>query len=219
MNRTEMIIRKRAIYTGLQPFLRDSELMEALILWESRYINEPKFSVRYFIGDLSKRLNRTADTKKLLLHLVATINKPAQELLPDPTDALEAYKRRRKVTPQHYYAAPEIEAFKALINKWLSLEKTAAAIDVSRFVMLNLDRLNIDPDLKVQTARWLADARKDINVSNVQLKDLRLIINLFYIGFCEYLGPNQADALLADAVTRLKSNGGAVFSDIFAKLL
>lgn len=219
MNASELITRKRAVYTGLQPFLRDSELMEALILWESRYINEPKFSVRYFIGDLSKRINRPGDAKKLFINLVATMNKPAEQLLPDPTTALEAYKRRRSVAATPEYAIPEIEAFKVLIQKWLSLEKSAAAADINRFVMLNLDRLKINPDLKIQTARWLADERKDIIVTNIQLKDLRKIINLFYIAFCEYVGPVKADTLLADAVSRLKSNGGAVFSEIFSRLL
>lgn len=219
MNASELITRKRAIYTGLQPFLRDSELMEALILWESHYINEPKFSVRYFVGDLSRRINRPADAKKLFIHLVATMNKPTEQLLRDPTTALEAYKKRRNAAVVSQYATPEIEAFKVLVQKWLSLEKSSTSANINRFVILNLGRLKIDPNLKVQTARWLADEHKDIKVSHIQFRDLRKIIHLFYMAFCEHVGRVKADTLLADAVTRLNSNGGAAFSDIFARLL
>lgn len=219
MNTSEMILRKRAIYTGLQPFLRDTELMEALILWESRYADQPKFSLRYFVADLQQNVDRPLEHKHLLIHLVAAMAKPPQALLPDPSSALAAYKTRRRTSATANYTLAEVEAFRVLIDKWLSLVQTAAAADIGRFVLRNLDSLNISADLKVQTARWLEDETQPIPLPRVQIQDLRKIINLFYIGFCEYLGPTQADTLLADAVTRLKSNGGAAFAQVFAKLL
>jgi hypothetical protein len=228
MNSSTISAKRRAVYTGLQPFLRDNELMEAMILWENRYADEPKFSLRYFASDLSKHIQRPHDANRLYINLVSTQSKPVNELLPDPLEEINAYRKRRDIntllgepaaSAASHYAVPEIEAFKVLVNKWLGLETSAAAIDINRFVMLNLDRLDIDPSLKVQISRWLADDRKDIKVNNLQIKDLRKIINLFYIGFCEYIGPPRADALLAEAITRLKSNGGATYREIFAKLL
>jgi hypothetical protein len=219
MNSTEMTLRKRALYTGLQPFLRDTELMEALILWESRYTDQPKFGLRYFVADLVKSLERPVEHKHLLVHLVATMNKPADELLPDPTAALSAYKTRRRTSAYATYTLAEVEAFSILVDKWLSLTQSAAAIDIGHFVQRNLGRLNINTDLKVQVEHWLEDEKQRIKVPRVDIQDLRKIINLFYIGFCEYLGPTRADTLLAEAVTRLKSNGGAAFSELFNKLL
>ncbi len=219
MNSTEMILRKRALYTGLQPFLRDTELMEALILWESRYAGQPKFGLRYFVADLVKSLDRPVEHKHLLVHLVATMNKSAEELLPDPTPALSAYKTRRRTSAYATYTLAEVEAFSILVDKWLSLAQSAAAIDIGNFVQRNLGRLNINTDLKLQVERWLEDEQQRIKVPRVDIQDLRKIINLFYIGFCEYMGPTRADTLLAEAVTRLKSNGGAAFSEVFNKLL
>lgn len=219
MNSIEMILRKRALYTGLQPFLRDTELMEALILWESRYAGQPKFGLRYFVADLVKSLDRPVEHKHLLVHLVATMNKSAEELLPDPTPALSAYKTRRRTSAYATYTLAEVEAFSILVDKWLSLAQSAAAIDIGNFVQRNLGRLNINTDLKLQVERWLEDEQQRIKVPRVDIQDLRKIINLFYIGFCEYMGPTRADTLLAEAVTRLKSNGGAAFSEVFNKLL
>lgn len=219
MNSTEMTLRKRALYTGLQPFLRDTELMEALILWESRYAGQPKFGLRYFVADLVKSLDRPVEHKHLLVHLVATMNKSAEELLPDPTPALSAYKTRRRTSAYATYTLAEVEAFSILVDKWLSLAQSAAAIDIGHFVQRNLGRLNINTDLKLQVERWLEDEQQRIKVPRVDIQDLRKIINLFYIGFCEYMGPTRADTLLAEAVARLKSNGGAAFSEVFNKLL
>jgi hypothetical protein len=219
MNTSEMILRKRALYTGLQPFLRDTELMEALILWESRYSNQPKYSLRYFVADLATTLERPLEQKHLLVHLVATLTKPAAELLPDPSPALSAYKMRRRTSATATYALAEVEAFCILVDKWLSLVQSSAAIDIGRFVLHNLDRLKISTDLKVQTTQWLEDENHLIRLPTIQIEDLRKIINLFYIGFCEYQGPTQADILLAEAVNRLKSNGGAAFAAVFNKLL
>lgn len=219
MTTSEMILRKRALYTGLQPFLRDTELMEALILWESRYAGQPKFSLRYFVADLAQGLERPLEQKHLLVHLVATMAKPASELLPDPSPALSAYKTRQRTSATANYALAEVEAFCILVDKWLSLVQTSAAMDIGHFVRHNLERLKISADLKVQTARWLEDENQPIRLPSVEIQELRKIINLFYVGFCEYLGPTQADILLAEAVSRLKSNGGAAFAAVFNKLL
>jgi hypothetical protein len=150
---------------------------------------------------------------------VATMAKPAEELLPDPSPALSAYKNRVGISTTAHYALAELEAFCILVNKWLSLVQTGAAIDIAHFVLHNLERLKINSDLKMQTKRWLEDENQSIRLPTVQIQELRKIINLFYIGFCEYLGPTQADILLAEAVSRLKSNGGAAFAAVFNKLL
>lgn len=219
MDSAELTLRKRALYTGLQPYLRDSELMEALILWESRYADQPKFGLRYYVADLLKSLDWKLEHKHLLVHLVATMNKPPEQLLPDPSAALSAYKTRRRTSAYATYTLAEVEAFSILVDKWLSLVQSAAAMDIGNFVRRNLGRLNINTDLKLQVEQWLEDENQRIKVPRVDLQDLRKIINLFYIGFCEYLGPTRTDVLLAEAVSRLKSNGGAAFSEVFNKLL
>lgn len=219
MDSAELTLRKRALYTGLQPYLRDSELMEALILWESRYADQPKFGLRYYVADLLKSLDRQLEHKHLLVHLVATMNKPPEQLLPDPSAALSAYKTRRRTSAYATYTLAEVEAFSILVDKWLSLVQSSAAMDIGNFVRRNLGRLNINTDLKLQVEQWLEDENQRIKVPRVDLQDLRKIINLFYIGFCEYLGPTRTDVLLAEAVSRLKSNGGAAFSEVFNKLL
>ncbi len=219
MNSSEHILRKRALYTGLQPFLKDSELMEALILWETSYSDQPKYSLRYFISDLSKSVKKESEAKKMLIHLVSTMSRPEKELLPDPTSALNAYKIRRAKGQPRLPQAPELQAFKLLIDKWLWLLNSPAAIDIGYFVMQNIDRITIDEELRRQVKQWLKEPKYQFSLSQVNTGELRKLINLFYVAFCEYVGPVQTDELLNESVKRLKSNGGAAFSTLFAKLL
>lgn len=220
MSTAEQSLRRRALYTGLRPHLRDSEIMEAMLLWEANYANHSKFSVRYFVGELSKHLNREKDEKALLLSLVSTLALPDRDLLPDPADVLREYRKSR--TPRSYRfprSTPEIEATKLLLTKWLSLTDPSSATHIESMMVSGINQLRVDPQFATEFKRWIHNRKQNINGSLVSLGDLRQAINLTYTAFCEVIGPVDTDRLLSEAVTRLRSNGGAQYAEIFNKLL
>lgn len=219
MNLRDLSFKKRALYTGLRPFLKENELMEALIIWEDRYVHQPKFSLRYYTADLAKRLKRERDEKVMLLNLVVSMNKPESELLPDPSPALRIYKKNRVQNREMETQLREIQAVSLLIDKWLELVQSPATIDIGQFVTNNVDRLNLDPDLTVEFTRWMQNNQYRMQPPRVRLQDLRRLINLFYVGFSEYLGIKRTDHLLKEAVQRLTHNGGAAYTDIFKRLV
>ncbi len=218
MNLDTCTLKKRAVYTGLQSYLCKTELMEALLLVERGYAQQSYFPVRYYASELAKHLKREKETKDILMQLVVSMNKSEAELLPDPSRALEHYKQKKyKHTTE--IKLPEIEAFKVLVSKLLTLCASPSVLDVTHFVRTNLVRLDIDLELRVQTDRWLANEDFELQPKVVKTQDLRKIINLFYIGFCEYIGPTKADRLLFETVTSAKTNGGAAYADTITKLL
>lgn len=219
MNLRDLNFKKRALYTGLRPFLKDEELMEALLIWENRYVHQSKFSLRYFTADVARQMKREQDEKVMLLNLVVTMNKPESELLPDPSPALSTYKKAKVANHNTQSQPREIQAISLLINKWLELAKSPEAIDVGKFVTHNVERLNIDRDLQVEFVRWMQDASYKMQPSRIRFQDLRKLINLFYVGFSEYFGIKRTDSLLKEAEQSLKNNGGAVFADVFDRLL
>ncbi len=220
MSNLETIQKKRALYTGLRPFLQDAQIFEALLLWETRYASTPTFSVRYFVADVVRDINPDIEHKKLLVALLSSMLKPAAELLPDPTAAMEAFRKRGPAaTAQNYAPMPELEAFQLFVNKWLSLVASPIGNDIITFVSRNLPNLDITIDLSNKMTRWLNNPKQPFLAARVDVADLRKIINLFYISFCEYLGPTRADQLMAQAINALKNNGGAAYSQLYAKLL
>ena len=212
-------LHRRALYTGLHPFLAKNEIMDALLLWENQYAKNSRFALRYFVADITEKLNRPSDSKKILRSLVASLTKTDSDLLPDPIEALDIYRQNKMYPKSLNDIKPEIEAFKLLIQKWLTLTESIIARDIEHYVCSNLDRIDIDPIFSSEVQLWVKNPDHKFSHYNSDIKDLRKVINLFYIAICEYLGPTTADHLLHNSVKMLSSNGGAQYRDLFAKLL
>jgi len=220
MNKQASVTKIRAIYTGLYPFLKRSELLKVLAHWQDNYSRAPTFSIRYFLSDIESVVGREVEIKKMLINVAATLNKPEKELLPDPSEALSKYKKNIAISsPKHNYKIPEVEAFELLVKKWLGFVSDRDREYIASFVSLNLPDEDISITLKTAVKRWLRYPNEKIGIAYVETEDLRLLINLFYQGFCEELGPVASDELLAKAVITLKNNGGAAYSELFSKLL
>lgn len=219
MNTQEHLRRKRAIYTGLHPYLNDDQLMNALILWETRYANADGFSVRYFVADLIEQVHPGAESKRLLLHLVSCLSKPVSELMPDPSAALENYKKQHQIHTTANYAIPVLEAFQLFIVKWLQQLDKSTASHAVREVAVGLEHLPIAEDLSNRVSEWLLRRIDRIRLPHVDTKDLRQVVNAFYVAICEDLGPVKTDASLDAAIKALRSNGGAAYSELFKEIL
>lgn len=91
---------KRVLFTGLQPFLRDSQLNEAIYLWECKYAKAPTFSLRYYVNELQKSISLNVAPKTLFMNIMKTMALPENELLPDPTPRVNAYLHNRRLTTE-----------------------------------------------------------------------------------------------------------------------
>lgn len=219
MNKQEHTRRKRAIYTGLHPYFSDEQIMEALVIWETKYANAPGFSVRYYVADLIERIKPAADTKQILINLVATLSKPERDLLPDPSDSLESYKRFNRIQVNADFSIPILEAFQLFIVKWLKQADTKVAEAVVKDVAREIYNLEIASDLSAKITDWLSKKIDRIRLPYVDAADLRKVVNLFYVSFCRHSGPVQTDEVLSQAVQSLRSNGGAAYTELFKKIL
>ena len=196
--------------------------MKVLVHWEDKYADTPTFSVRYFISDIERIIGKKIETKKVLVDLVSSLNKPESELLPDPEAALRRFKLSQDGAhsiSQHQYRIPEAEAFELLIGKWLSLVSTNQYEKIKIFVSKSIRGADIQQDFEMLLNRWLNSDEDLTCPSYVEAEDLRLLTNFFYQGFCDVLGPVKADELLNESVARLQTNGGAMYRDVFVKLL
>lgn len=211
--------RRRALYTGLKSHLPPADVLAALNLYEIRYASEPQFAVRYFVADIAKNINNKVPPRALLNDLLASLAKPTEQLLPDPDTALAAYRANPAAMPLQRFIIPELHAFQLLITKWLARIDPMVANDVVVYVARHLYELKIETTLKSKIANWLAKMDSDLTMVEVKTQDLRAVVNLFYVAFCTFVGPMHADATLAEAVTTLRNNGGAVYSQLFGKLL
>ena len=53
---------------------------------------------------------------------------------------------------------------------------------------------------------WCEQGAGD-GIASLGLEQLRKLLNLLYIGLCEFLGPVRADRILSQAVSRVEQQG------------
>lgn len=106
-------------------------------------------------------------------------------------------------------ASPDLEAFKALVNKCLSLVEGHNAVAIVRFVNRSLERVEISNALRYDLRRWLGNKNHPIQSRPAHAEELRRVTSLLHVGFHEFLGPAGARQLLSRAMEQVRAEGGA----------
>lgn len=219
MSQPEFMFKKRAVYTGLESFLTNAQLMQAMVLWENKYANEPKFAMRKFVADLCKRNGQTLAQAEVLGKLVRTMALPEEKLLPDPSPEIESYKKHYRVQAKVERRSPEVEVFQLLLSGLLDGLRPSIRESVIRYAIDGLHAMDISTGLRRELVFWLKGESTIIYMPVVDVHQLRGTINMFYVAICEYIGPIKADQLLAQEVRRLSDNKEERVQSLINKLI
>jgi hypothetical protein len=214
------IEKQKALYACLKPQLNHTQLMEAMMLWQDKYAAIPGFSVRYFADDVAKISDNTITPKQLVLSMVAALTSNVGTRL-DPSVEIERYRlQHNKVT--NFPASPYIEAFSVLVKKIFSLTPDADSKSIKSTLHADILARKENSDsahLDVHFLKWLKNDGHLLRPAFVTIEQLSTMVSLIYKLYCQHLGPVKTDALFAEALKRLETNGGAIYTDIFKKLL
>ena len=214
-----LIKKKRAIYTGLYPYLEADNLVRAMILWEQKYANNPSFAVQHFINDICLDNDLKSLRRDMLLNLVKTLVLPDEELMPDPSVRIASYKKQHNIATSIEYTAKELVVFQKLIIALMEQISVDKRVSIKDYVLDNLAKSKIDSTIKRQLQLWLSKQVGAMKVPAPDIDDLRKVINFFYVGFCEYTGPVETDRALGKAVAKVTDNYTNEFASMMRKLL
>jgi hypothetical protein len=188
--------RRRAIYTALIQFLADDDLWEALALWEDNYAAVANFTAQRFLSDILTTAELKAKRVRILQSLVRSLSAPAHTLLPDPKEQLLVYRMRRgKTSAVTSSRDPLVVACSSLLSRILKGLDDNNRLRMRLFILDQLEKSRIDVVMRSAVRTWLSEQTR-LQLDNAALSDLRKLINLAYIGLCEYIGPVAADAAL-----------------------
>lgn len=186
-------IRRRAIYTGLKPFMSEPQLLEALVHWESHYSTAPRFTLQRFVSELCREGPLRSRRADMLLSLVEAMSMPVQSLLPDPL------QQRTGVSGSVSIA--EKAAFEALMNALIDVTSKDTHYSLQLDLLASLDTIKMPVEFCQTLTRWLADRAAPLSVAGVDSRLLRAIVSRCYVILCEREGPVIADRVLASAVS------------------
>lgn len=186
----DLALRRRAIYTGLRPYLEEDALLDALMHWENHFATAPRFTLQKFVAELCKDGDLRSRRADILLSLVQALSMPAGSLLPDPL--------QHRQVPVSVVVADDSQAFSALMMALFELMPKDTQYHLRLDMLASLDPRKLPRSLLVALQRWLGD--KDVlKPASCDPDVLRSIVNRCYVLLCERVGPVEADRLLARA--------------------
>ncbi|MBM7061660.1 hypothetical protein JQX08_13185 [Pseudomonas sp. UL073] len=196
-------VRRRAIYTGLMGHFAEDELLPLLSLWEAKYADKPSFALNEFLAEVASRTGRKFERAKLYRELVGALTASPNKLLPDPEPRLQAWrqgagKRAEEVSGQDVRAR---QTFLILSGMLFDELEPALVPSLRRFAAGNLGGMQLETEARLRLRGWLEQGGAS-GLAALGLEDLRRLLNLLYIGLCEYLGPIAADHTLSRTVRR-----------------
>ena len=142
--------------------------------------------------------------------MVGALTGPPSQLLPDPEEQLAAWRQgrneavRQVATPDSAAQATFLALNQALLEQLDGTQQAA----LRRFAAGNLSGMGVSSELSTRLRIWLEQGGSD-GIANLGLEQLRKLLNLLYIGLCEFLGPVRADRVLSQAVSRVEVQGVA----------
>lgn len=173
--------RRRAIATGLAPYLDSGRIPEAVALWQRDYAHRPRFSLQGYVSHISRLFEVAGRRHDLHLSLVQAMTLPDRELLPDPLGEEDSAHR----------AHPCTEAFQLLMRAlWAQLDADRAS-QMRQDQLTDLRRPGTDPEQREALEYWLRHAEGDL--APLDRETLRRWLNRTYVLLCERFGPVHSD--------------------------
>jgi len=195
--------RRRAIYTALIQHLSEDELWESIAIWEDVYAGEAHFSAQKFLSDILATPELRSKRVRILQSLIRAQSAPPSSLLPDPREQLLVFRMRRgKASAVTSSRNPAVVACSSLLSRILRNLDDNNRLRMRLFLLDQLEKSGISAPTRAAIRVWLSEQTR-LLLASAEAGDLRRLINIAYVGLCEYIGPVAADAALNRAFTQI----------------
>ena len=189
---------RRAVFTALRPFFADVDLVTAMMIWQEKYANRSTHAFTLFLSECCRTTELKRSRPLLLKAIFEALELPEQRLLPDPFNSQTNQFEIVATNPTG--PAPDNAVFVAFINALVGHLGNELGVKVTTYLIKHIgDSLALNA---LQTLALKAWADKSTMILNAAFdnKQKQVIIHIMYIAICEYIGPVQADQLLAIAL-------------------
>lgn len=200
---------RRAIYTGLKPFLAEDELMAALSLWQARYSDGPAYALHGFVNEICASEPLRQMRNEVHRSLRQALFGPDDALDVDPLLQVERWNHGRNSMPASAIqvvagkapARPSTLIFESVFEDFLHLieEKQPISLQIRSYIDTHLGKVLSNGPVSVQVSRWLRGKQARLD-DGLDVAEMRTLLHMAYVLACEYIGPTAADHMLAQAV-------------------
>ena len=197
MSKRSLSERRRAIYTGLQPFLDETKLLKAVTHWENRYADQPSLALQRYVVDICQDAGLKEKRSTILRSLIHAMGQDSSELLADPRGTEQAEATQLEAVSASTAYAELMLAMMSQIDGSLQHK-----LRIELFAALRQRQLPLTILEALQN--WLG-AQQPLKLGNAPPALLQKLLNQYYVLLCENLGPVRADKILARGVSHVQS--------------
>lgn len=202
---------RRAIHTGLKPFLPEDELIAALSLWQARYSDGPAYALHGFLNEICASEPLRQLRNDMHRSLRQALFGPDEALENDPLLQIERWNHTHsKASPPAQAGGaiqskppgrPRTQIFALLFEHFLELieQEQPISLQVRAYIDSHLGKMLSNGPVSVQVSRWLRGKESRLD-DGLELTEMRAILHMAYVLACEYVGPIAADKMLSAAV-------------------
>ncbi|MEX1669582.1 hypothetical protein AB4876_11735 [Zhongshania guokunii] len=199
MTKRSLSDRRRAIYTGLNPFLDEAALLKAVSHWENRYADQPSLALQRYVADICQNTGLKDKRATILRSLLHAMGQDSTELLADPRGGSNT-----STSTKHVESASASQAFAELMLAMMSQvdDSQQHKLRIELFAALRQRQLPLTILEALQ--RWLGN-REPLELGTAPPALLQKLLNQYYVLLCENLGPVNADKILARGVQHVQT--------------
>lgn len=192
--------KRKAVEVALMPFIHGQTLAQALVLWDEKYAHKPTFALQHYLRELCSDIELAHMRSRMLQALVAAFsslqdNRQEQHNAPIATATKSAANKN--------HSSPELQMFMALVEQLINSAKGDNATRVRLYVLENIEKIPLPPNDRRALQSWLNQI-EPLTGTTPTIHLMQQVINLTYVGLCEYLGPIKADQLLQQSVSAVQ---------------
>lgn len=199
--------KRRAVYTALFPYFSSEILFKSMWLWEDNYSSGHGPTMRQFVAEITQGVRDVTHTKKIYNALMNNFQKPVETLESDPIEMMNAYRAGKinfdeEQSQNVVMNIPENIVFNFLlenIHLLISKDSPYLARKANEYLSSNIFNLGLTIYQTKEIKQWTENHDLFIGMK-YSTEQLSKLLHVFYIGICEFFGPQKADFFLNTAI-------------------
>lgn len=208
----EIVRRRRAIFTGLRPFLPEHLLLPAVTCWQEKYVNKPMFALNKFLFEICDTPLLAEQRADMHRSLMEALWADESTLEPDPFLCVAAngqpLPKDQAVLVRASQRSAPTQLFDSLVSEFLeglSGVKKDADVRVRNALATSLaEELTLPAHLAAPVANWVFGINPVLE-DGLSVAQMQTLLHAAYVKACDAVGPVRTDTLLSEAIRKTEA--------------
>lgn len=195
-----MATKRRAVFTVLSQYVSDDALWQIMWRWQNKFADKAQFELNGFLSECKDIKGVAENRAQLYRQLIGIMMDRHAVLKPDPLDDMLVYQAEQvqRGNMQDSGVVNWTQSFSTVLKAIFQNLRSDTARHIKQFASEQAVRNPMSAEFVYAFTLW--EPTQLLHVEEYDVSDLRRLLNIIYIGMCEYLGPVEADRILSAGI-------------------